>query len=112
MSRTIPLISKTCFVNSRTFSRVTIKRAYIQVIMGIKEKRLMFSKKSQFFIEIAHHTSFLKESLVNYKMPHSSTAADRPLARSIHPKLQSRQMHVISLYLYNNAAIICFSHHA
>ena len=112
MSRTIPLISKTCFVNSRTFSRVTIKRAYIQVIMGIKEKRLMFSKKSQFFIEIAHHTSFLKELLVNYKMPHSSTAADRPLARPIHPKLQSRQMHVISLYLYNNAAIICFSHHA
>ena len=43
-----------CRVHIRSFSRVTIKRAYIQAMTGIKKK--MFNalfKKSQFFLGIA-----------------------------------------------------------
>ena len=45
-------------------------------------------------------------------MPGLSTAADNILASSIRPKRQARQVHRISLYFYNNAAAIYFSHHS
>ena len=47
-------------VNSKTYSEVTIKRAYIQVTMGINEKHEK-NLKSQFFLEIANYPSFLKQ---------------------------------------------------
>ena len=42
LCQALPLNSKMGSVNNRTFSRVTIKRVYIQVMMGIKDERLMF----------------------------------------------------------------------
>ena len=62
------------------------------------------------FLEIANYLSFLKQKLLNNKIPGSSTAADSPLANSIRPKRQGRQVHLISLYLYNNSATIYFAH--
>ena len=42
LCRTLPLNSRMSSDNSRTFSRITIKRACIQVMMRIKDKRSMF----------------------------------------------------------------------
>ena len=97
-------------VNSRTFSRVTIKRACFQAMMGINEK-CEKNLTSQFFSEILNYSSFLKQLLLSNKIPSSSTAADNPFASSIPPKRQARQVDLIFLYLYNNAATIYFSHH-
>ena len=47
-------------VNSRTFSRVTIKRARIQVMMEINEK---CDKESQFFLVIANYVLFFYFSM-------------------------------------------------
>ena len=69
--------------------------------------------KSQFFLEIASYPSFLKQWLLNNKMPGLSTTADNPFAGSTRLKRQARQVHLISLsYLYNNAATTYFSHHS
>ena len=46
------------------------------------------------------------------KISGKSTAVESPLASSIRPKRQARQVHLISLYLYNDAATIYFSHHS
>ena len=40
-----------------------------------------------------------------------SVFEESPLASSIRLKRQARKVHVISLYLYNNAATIYISHH-
>ena len=74
-------------VDSRIFSRATIKRAYIKVMMGIKNK--MFNalfKKIQFFLVIVNYPSFLKQRILNNKTPGSSTATDSTFAGSIHLK--------------------------
>ena len=43
-------------------------------------------------------------------MPRLSRAADSPFDASIRLKRQARQIHLISLYLHNNAATIYFPH--
>ena len=50
--------------------------------------------------------------MLNNKMPDSSKAAETLFADYIRPKHQARQVRLNSLYLYNNAATIYFSHHS
>ena len=66
-----------------------------------------FVQKPSFLV----NSKFLKQ-LLNNKMSGLSRAVDNPLVSSIRPKRQATQVHLISLYLYNNAATICFSHHS
>ena len=105
-------IAGTC-VHSRVSSLAIIKRAYIQVMMRIMKKKInVLFKKTQFFLGIANYSLFLKQRLLNNKIPGSSTAADSPLAGFIHPNCQARLVPLISLHLYNNAVTIYFSHHS
>ena len=93
---TFPLNSKMVSVHRRLFSRATIKRAYIQIMVGIKRKTFnVLFKKNNFSL--------------NNKIRGSSTAANSPFTCSIHPKCQSRKVDLISLYLYNNAAQFNFT---
>lgn len=55
-------------------------------------------KKIIFFLGIENYPSFLKQRLLNNKVPGSSTAADNPFAGSISPKCQARQVPLISLH--------------
>ena len=99
-----PLNSRMASVNSRTFSRVTIKRACIQIeTFHVLLKTPIFLRDSKLSLISQHY-------LLNNKMPGSYTAADSPLTSSIYLKCQSRQVHLFSLYLYNNAATIYFCH--
>ena len=75
------------------------------------DQKKMFNvlfKKSQFFVGIANYPSFLKQRLLNNKMPGSSTVAEGPSAGSIRRKHQAKQVPLVSLHLYNNAATIYF----
>ena len=95
------------------FSRVTVKRAYIQVMIRIKKKMYnVLFKKIIFFLGIENYPSFLKQRLLNNKIPGSSATADSPFAGSIHPKCDPRQVLLISLHLQNDAAKIYFSHYS
>ena len=75
------------------------------------DQKKMFNvlfKKSQFFVGIANYPSFLKQRLLNNKMPGSSTVAEGPSAGSIRRKHQAKQVPLVSLHLCNNAATIYF----
>ena len=92
---TLPLNSKMGPVNSRTFSRGTIKRACVQVMIGMTCQ--CFAKKPIFLGD--NKLSLISKRIRCHAHPQHRTAL--LLAPSKH---QAWQVYLISLYLYNNAA--------